>query len=164
MILTSSALYALIRETRFSADIFTKSAAQKIPPTIMHICITANGCFLTSILLCSFQPFLQTGYFILSCFTLWSMTCLLVSSAVTSCRVMPCSTIITIRWYARSATSYIVSSLSFFAPAMMTSVDQMLAAKIPQRTICEQLHMGRGVLNRYKTLADSQGRERYRAN
>lgn len=29
---------------------------------------------------------------------------------------------------------------------------QMLAAKIPQRTICEQLHMGRGVLNRYKTL------------
>ena len=33
----------------------------------------------------------------------------------------------------------------------------MLAAKIPQRTICEQLHMGRGVLNRYKTLADSQG-------
>ena len=34
---------------------------------------------------------------------------------------------------------------------------QMLAAKIPQRTICEQLHMGRGVLNRYKTLADSQG-------
>ena len=34
---------------------------------------------------------------------------------------------------------------------------QMLSAKIPQRTICEQLHMGRGVLNRYKTLADSQG-------
>ena len=34
---------------------------------------------------------------------------------------------------------------------------QMQAAKIPQRTICEQLHMGRGVLNRYKTLADSQG-------
>ena len=34
---------------------------------------------------------------------------------------------------------------------------QMLAAKISQRTICEQLHMGRGVLNRYKTLADSQG-------
>ena len=34
---------------------------------------------------------------------------------------------------------------------------QMLAAIIPQRTICEQLHMGRGVLNRYKTLADSQG-------
>ncbi len=34
---------------------------------------------------------------------------------------------------------------------------QMLAAKIPQRTICEQLLMGRGVLNRYKTLADSQG-------
>lgn len=34
---------------------------------------------------------------------------------------------------------------------------QMLAVKIPQRTICEQLHMGRGVLNRYKTLADSQG-------
>lgn len=34
---------------------------------------------------------------------------------------------------------------------------QMLAAKIPQRTICEQLHMIRGVLNRYKTLADSQG-------
>ena len=33
----------------------------------------------------------------------------------------------------------------------------MLAAKIPQRTICEQLHMIRGVLNRYKTLADSQG-------
>ncbi len=33
----------------------------------------------------------------------------------------------------------------------------MLAAKIPQRTICEQLHMTRGVLNRYKTLADSQG-------
>ena len=28
----------------------------------------------------------------------------------------------------------------------------MLAAKIPQRTICEQLHMIRGVLNRYKTL------------
>lgn len=34
---------------------------------------------------------------------------------------------------------------------------QMLTEKIPQRTICEQLHMGRGVLNRYKTLADSQG-------
>lgn len=33
----------------------------------------------------------------------------------------------------------------------------MLAAKIPQRTICEQQHMTRGVLNRYKTLADSQG-------
>ena len=33
----------------------------------------------------------------------------------------------------------------------------MLAAKMPQRTICEQLHMTRGVLNRYKTLADSQG-------
>lgn len=33
----------------------------------------------------------------------------------------------------------------------------MLATKIPQRTICEQLHMTRGVLNRYKTLADSQG-------
>ena len=33
----------------------------------------------------------------------------------------------------------------------------MLAAKIPQRTICEQLHMTRGVLNRYKTLADFQG-------
>lgn len=33
----------------------------------------------------------------------------------------------------------------------------MLAAKIPQRTICEQLHMIRGVLNRYKILADSQG-------
>ena len=33
----------------------------------------------------------------------------------------------------------------------------MLAAKIQQRTICEQLHMIRGVLNRYKTLADSQG-------
>ena len=27
---------------------------------------------------------------------------------------------------------------------------QMLAAKIPQRTIWEQLHMGRGILNRYK--------------
>ena len=27
---------------------------------------------------------------------------------------------------------------------------QMLAAKIPQRTICEQLHMGRGVQNRYE--------------
>ena len=37
----------------------------------------------------------------------------------------------------------------------------MLAAKIPQRTICEQLHMGRGVLNRYKTLADSQGLSYY---
>lgn len=34
---------------------------------------------------------------------------------------------------------------------------QMLAAKIPQRSICEQLHMGRGVLSKYKTLADSQG-------
>ena len=33
----------------------------------------------------------------------------------------------------------------------------MLAAKIPQRTICKLLHMIRGVLNRYKTLADSQG-------
>ena len=33
----------------------------------------------------------------------------------------------------------------------------MLAAKIPQRSICEQLHMGRGVLSKYKTLADSQG-------
>ena len=34
---------------------------------------------------------------------------------------------------------------------------QMLAAKIPQRTICEQLHMGRGVLNRYKTYVTGTG-------
>lgn len=33
----------------------------------------------------------------------------------------------------------------------------MHAAKIPQRSICEQLHMGRGVLNKYKSLADSRG-------
>lgn len=33
---------------------------------------------------------------------------------------------------------------------------QMLAVKIPQRTICEQLHMGRGVLNKYINLAKAQ--------
>lgn len=33
----------------------------------------------------------------------------------------------------------------------------MLSAKRPQREICEQLHMGRGVLAGYKKLADSQG-------
>ena len=31
---------------------------------------------------------------------------------------------------------------------------QMLAANIPQREICGQLHMGRGVLARYKKTAD----------
>ena len=31
---------------------------------------------------------------------------------------------------------------------------QMLAASTPQREICAQLHIGRGVLNRYKKLAD----------
>jgi len=33
---------------------------------------------------------------------------------------------------------------------------QMLAVRIPQRQICEQLHMGRGVLARYKNAADTQ--------
>lgn len=32
---------------------------------------------------------------------------------------------------------------------------QLLAANVPQRTICEQLHMGRGVLSKYKKAADS---------
>jgi len=32
----------------------------------------------------------------------------------------------------------------------------MLAANVPQREICEKLHMGRGVLSRYKKAADSQ--------
>lgn len=31
---------------------------------------------------------------------------------------------------------------------------QLLAAKVPQREICEQLHMGRGVLSKYKKAAD----------
>lgn len=31
---------------------------------------------------------------------------------------------------------------------------QLLAANVPQRTICEQLHMGRGVLSKYKQAAD----------
>ena len=31
---------------------------------------------------------------------------------------------------------------------------QMLSASTPQREICAQLHIGRGVLNRYKKLAD----------
>ena len=31
---------------------------------------------------------------------------------------------------------------------------QLLAANVPQRTICEQLHMGRGVLSKYKKAAD----------
>ncbi|WP_278411033.1 hypothetical protein [Phocaeicola coprocola] len=31
---------------------------------------------------------------------------------------------------------------------------QMLSACTPQREICAQLHIGRGVLNRYKKLAD----------
>lgn len=30
----------------------------------------------------------------------------------------------------------------------------MLSACTPQREICAQLHIGRGVLNRYKKLAD----------
>lgn len=30
----------------------------------------------------------------------------------------------------------------------------MLSASTPQREICAQLHIGRGVLNRYKKLAD----------
>ena len=34
---------------------------------------------------------------------------------------------------------------------------QMLAAKRPQREICEELHMGRGVLAGYKKQADSKG-------
>lgn len=33
---------------------------------------------------------------------------------------------------------------------------QMLAANIPQRTICTKLHMGRGVLAKYKNAADAQ--------
>ena len=33
---------------------------------------------------------------------------------------------------------------------------QMLAVQIPQRQICEQLHMGRGVLAKYKNAADTQ--------
>ena len=32
---------------------------------------------------------------------------------------------------------------------------QSLAANVPQRTICEQLHMGRGVLSKYKQAADT---------
>lgn len=36
---------------------------------------------------------------------------------------------------------------------------QMLAAKIPQRTICEQLHMGRGVQNRYKSAFNDAAME-----
>lgn len=32
---------------------------------------------------------------------------------------------------------------------------QLLAAKVPQRTICDQLHMGRGVLSKYKSAADA---------
>lgn len=32
----------------------------------------------------------------------------------------------------------------------------MLAVNVPQRTICEQLHMGRGVLNKYINLAKAQ--------
>ena len=31
----------------------------------------------------------------------------------------------------------------------------MLAASIPHREICEQLHMGRGVLAKYKKAADN---------
>lgn len=31
---------------------------------------------------------------------------------------------------------------------------QLLAANVPQRTICEQLHMGRGVLSKYKQATD----------
>lgn len=31
---------------------------------------------------------------------------------------------------------------------------QLLAANVPQRTICEQLHMGRGVLSKYKQTVD----------
>ena len=31
---------------------------------------------------------------------------------------------------------------------------QMLSVSTPQREICAQLHIGRGVLNRYKKLAD----------
>lgn len=34
---------------------------------------------------------------------------------------------------------------------------QMLAVQTPQRRICEYLHIGRGVLNKYKSLADSKG-------
>ena len=32
----------------------------------------------------------------------------------------------------------------------------MLAASIPHREICEQLHMGRGVLAKYKKAADER--------
>ena len=31
---------------------------------------------------------------------------------------------------------------------------QLLATNVPQRTICEQLHMGRGVLSKYKQTVD----------
>ena len=34
---------------------------------------------------------------------------------------------------------------------------QMLSASTPQREICAQLHIGRGVLSRYKKLADEAG-------
>lgn len=34
---------------------------------------------------------------------------------------------------------------------------QLLAAQMTQRAICEQLHMGRGVLNKYKNAADASG-------
>ena len=34
---------------------------------------------------------------------------------------------------------------------------QMLAANVPQREICEKLHMGRGVLNKYKKAAEEKG-------
>ena len=34
---------------------------------------------------------------------------------------------------------------------------QLLAAGMPQRAICAQLHMGRSVLNKYKTAADASG-------
>ena len=33
---------------------------------------------------------------------------------------------------------------------------QLLAAKVPQREICEKLHMGRGVLTRYKNIVDER--------
>lgn len=33
---------------------------------------------------------------------------------------------------------------------------QLLAANVPQREICEKLHMGRSVLTRYKNIVDER--------
>lgn len=32
----------------------------------------------------------------------------------------------------------------------------LLAANVPQRKICEKLHMGRGILTRYKNIVDER--------